>query len=129
MDRPDNVSRFECVLEDYGAAHQLRKEDAKKLAEDVAERQQVQEADGVYPSFVFEIFPNLQFERRNIGENVAVRNYDSLGLGGGAGSEDDFQRVRGFDLGGRMSHGRLRCQCLGQVFQSQGWDRLLLMLP
>src|SRR5580658_10030130 len=127
MDRPNYVNRFECVLEDHGAAHQLRKEDAKKLAEDMAERQQIQETDWVYPSFVFKIFPDLQFERRNIGENVAVRNYDSLGLGGGAGSEDDFQRVRGFDLGGGISYGRVRCQCLGQFFQGQRWDRLLRM--
>src|SRR5580692_4987954 len=107
MDRPDHVSGFECVLEYHGAAHQLRKEDAKKLPEDVAERQQIQEADGMNPSFVLEIFLNLQFQWRNIGENVAVRDYDSLGLGGGAGSEDDFQRVGRFDLGGRISRGRV----------------------
>ena len=110
MDRPNHVARFECVLKDHGAAHELRKEDAKKLAEDVAERQQIQEPDWVYPSFVFKIFPHLQFERRNVRENVAMRDHDSLGLGGGAGSEDDFQCVCGGDSGGGISRGRVRCQ-------------------
>src|SRR3984893_16375290 len=60
MNGPDHLGRFECVLKYHPAAHQLRQEDSQKLSEDVAEWQQIQEADRMHPSFVLEIFSNLE---------------------------------------------------------------------
>ena len=54
-----------------------------------------------------------------------MRDYNSFGLGGRAGSEYDLQRVRGFDVGGGIGRGRVCSQCCRQVLQSEGWDRLL----
>ena len=67
-----------------------RDEGGHGLAEHVAERQQVQEADGKKRPRVFAVFLDLAFHRNDVRENVAMRDDDALGLGGGAGGEDDF---------------------------------------
>jgi hypothetical protein len=116
---------FSVSLKYHRAAHELRQKDSQKLSKDVAERQQVQETDRVHPAFVLKIFPNLHFQRCNVRENIAMRNYNSLGLGRRTRSEDDLQRVRGFDLGGLIGGRRMRFQRFRQVLQSERCDRLL----
>src|ERR1700734_3674556 len=106
----------------HRAAHQLGQEDSQKLSEDVTERQQIQEADRMKPAFVLQIFLNFQFQRRNVGENIAVRDHNSLWLGGGAGSEDDFERVGRLDTGGGGGGCPPRPPCVREIFPSEGWD-------
>ena len=71
----------------------MRQEDAEELAEDVAERQQVQEAQRMEDALVLEIFADLAFERLEVRQDVAVRDDDAAWLGRGAGGEDNLDDV------------------------------------
>ena len=67
-----------------------RNERRHGLSEHVAQRQQVEKSDGRERAGVAEVFLHLIFDRNNVGQNVPMRDDDALGLGGGAGGEDDF---------------------------------------
>src|SRR5580700_95259 len=107
-------------MEYHRAAHQLGKEDSQKLSEDMTERQQIQETNWMHPSFILEIFSDLDFQRRNICADIAMRDDDSLWLSSGAGGEYDFQRVGGSDFFGGIFRRRMCHQCAGQVIQCDG---------
>ena len=59
----------------------------------MAQRQQVQKADGMNQTLVLEIFGDLRLESFQVGENVAVGDDHAFGLGGAAGSEYDLNHV------------------------------------
>ena len=53
-------------------AEQLRHEDAEKLPEDVADRQQAEKPDGINGPFPFQIFVDFIFERTHVGQDVGL---------------------------------------------------------
>ena len=64
-----------------------------RLPEHVTERQEVEETDGKERAAVFLVFPDLLFDRDDVGQDVAVGEDDPFRLGRRAGREDDFDRV------------------------------------
>lgn len=59
----------------------------------MAEWKQVQKAQWVHEAGIFQVRPNLRLEWRDIAENIAMRDHYPFGLGGGAGGENNLQRV------------------------------------
>ena len=98
MNRCHDLGGIESVLENDSCAEQRRKKNSEELTEDVAERQQVEKAQRMKEAFVLEILRNLGGDGSEIAGHVGVGENDSLGLGGGAGGEDDFQRDRRVEL-------------------------------
>ena len=72
-DRAGDLRRVERVLKVNLAAEHLRHEKPHELPEDVAERQEVEEANRVDDALPARILHDLLFERREVGEQVAVR--------------------------------------------------------
>jgi hypothetical protein len=91
---------MEPAHEDHHARQHRRNKRRHGLPEHVAERQQVEKTDGRERPLVAKIFLHFAFHRNDVGENIAVRNDYALGLGGGAGGEND--------LGGLISRDRNR---------------------
>src|ERR1041384_191931 len=77
----DQFTRAQVVLQEDLRADELRHEDGHELAEDVAERHEVQEAQGMKEALPTAIFIYLSFDGREIGEQVAMRKHDALRLG------------------------------------------------
>ena len=77
----------------HGRGQQLRQEDAEKLSEDVAERQQVQKAQRMEDALVAKVLADLALQRLEVGQDVAVRDDDAARLGRGARGEDDLHDV------------------------------------
>ena len=102
---PDDFFRIEPTHENHYAGQHRRDEGGHGLAEHVAERQKIQKADGGERAGVIAILEDFTFHRNNIGQNVAVRNDDAFGFGGGAGSEDDFGGLVFFMAAGRRMAG------------------------
>ena len=90
---PHDFVRVVAADEHDGAVEHRRHERGHGLSEHVAERQQVQEADGKERFAVRRVFAHLAFHRDDVGEDVAVRQHHTLGLGCCARGEDDFDRV------------------------------------
>ena len=88
-----NFRGVERFLEDDRGTHQRRNEDPEELAEDVAQRKQIHEAQGMKETLVFQIGLNSALERLEIRENVAVREDHAAGLGGRTGSEHNLGDV------------------------------------
>jgi hypothetical protein len=65
---------------------------AHELPKDVAERQRVQNAQGMNEALVAQILADLLLQGIERGQHIALGVHDALGLGGGAGGEDDLQR-------------------------------------
>ena len=70
-----------------------RDERRHRLAEHVAERQQVQEAQREERPAPLAVLQDLAFDRHDVRQHVAVGDDDALGLGGRAGGEDDLGDV------------------------------------
>ena len=64
----------------------------------MAEGQQIQKANGMHEAFVLQILLHLRFQRRDVRKNISMGNHDTLGLGGGARSENNLQRVIAVDV-------------------------------
>src|SRR5208282_1066414 len=99
-DRRHDFGWVECVLEHDGRAQQRGKKNSQELAEDMAERQQVQEAKRMHKPLVLQVLLDLGFNRGQVADHVGVGEHDSLGLGGGAGSENNFERIGRLNLSG-----------------------------
>src|SRR5207248_804768 len=82
LDGAGYLRGVERVLKVNFAAKELRHEEPHELPEDVAERQEVEEADGVDEALPTQVLPRLLFERREVGEQVAVREADAARVGG-----------------------------------------------
>ena len=82
---------FELIAEVEFGGEQRRHPEAHELAEDVAERQGVEEAQRMHPALILEIFCDLVFDGLQAGEDVAMGVDDAFGLGGGARGEDDLE--------------------------------------
>ncbi len=62
------------------------------LAEDVAERQRVQNAQGMDKALVAHIRLGTFFNGTHAGQHVAMGEDDAFGIAGGAGSKENLQR-------------------------------------
>ena len=93
LDLPDDVVRVVAAREDDVPRQHRRHERRHRLAEHVAERQQVQEADRLERPRVLPVLRDLALDRDDVREDVAVRDDDALRLGGRAGREDDLGDV------------------------------------
>jgi hypothetical protein len=78
------------VREDDSAAEHRGHEGGHRLAEHVAQGQQVKKPDRVKRAFVLQVLPDLTLDGHDIREHVPVGDGHALGLGGGARREDDF---------------------------------------
>src|ERR1700735_3066793 len=84
---------LERIDEDHGAREEGRDEDSQHLAEDVAQRKQIQKAQWMKDALVAKIFLDFALDWFDVGKDVAVRDHHAAGLRRRTGSENDFQRV------------------------------------
>ena len=47
----------------------------------------------MHETLVFEVFVNFMFERRDVGEHVAMGDYHAFGFCRGARGKDDFEGI------------------------------------
>jgi len=87
----DNFGRIERVLKEYGRAKQRRYPDSHELAEDMAERNQIEKPERVDEPFPFEIGLYGGLERLEIRKDISVRDDDALWLGRRPGGENDLR--------------------------------------
>jgi hypothetical protein len=109
----DDLRRVERVLEVDLAAEELRDEDSHELPEHVAERYEVQKPYRVHQPLPLDVTTYLRFERREVGEEVPVREEDAARLGRRPRREDDLRQVVFGDIDRRvrrrvMTRDRLR---------------------
>jgi len=111
VNRADYFRGVERIEEHGCAAQNLRKKNSEKLAEDVAERKEVEKAQGVKEAFPAAVTVDFSFECFEVGEEVAVGEDDAAGFGRGAGGEDNFDGIGALNWrGGKF---RRRFLCLG----------------
>ena len=122
--RPHDFGGVECVFENDGAAQQRGKKNSEELAEDVAQRQQVQKPNWMHEPLVLQIFSDFGFDRDEVADHVGVGEHDSLGLGRGAGGEDDFEWVGGLNLRGTKAFGSMLRNYSAQIGGVDGRDLL-----
>ena len=85
----------------------MRKENSEKLSEHVAEREQVQKTDWMREAFILQILLDVRLQRLDVRQDVAVRDNDSLGLGGCSRGEYDFKGVTWLQIGRCIGTGRM----------------------
>ena len=110
----DDLRGIEGIEKESLAAQQWRHENAHHLAEDVAEGQQAQEADGMNRSCPLDIFPDLGFEGSQIGQQVPVGEANPLGRRRGPRGKHDLGQVVASDLAG-VTPIRSGCLCRGST--------------
>ncbi len=104
LDLPHDVVRVEAAHEHDRARQQRRDEGRHRLAEHVAQRQQVEEPDGRKRPRVLPVLHDLVLDRHDVGQDVAMRDDHAFRLGGGSRREDDLRRVVAGDGGaGRLA--------------------------
>ena len=117
VNRADYFRGVERIEEHGCAAENLGEENSEKLAEDVAERKEVEKAQGMKEAFPAAVAVDFFFEGFEVGEQVAVGDDDAAGFGGGAGGEDDFYGIGALNRrGGKF---RRRFLCVGGM---QGFE-------
>ena len=80
-------------MKTHEARQHRRHERPHRLSEHVAERQQIEEADRQKRPGPLPVLRDLPLDRHDVGEDVPVGDDDALGVGGGAGREDDLRRI------------------------------------
>src|SRR5581483_4716457 len=70
-----HLRRSQCVLENDSSTQQLRQEHPEKLSENVAQRQQIQKADGMHQPLILQVFGDLLLERCDIGKHVGMADH------------------------------------------------------
>ncbi len=76
-----------------------RNPEAHGLAEDVAQRQGVENAQGMDEALVAQIGLRRFRDGSHAGQHIAVGEHDALGIAGGAGGEEDLERGGGGEAG------------------------------
>ncbi len=89
------IARAVAGHEENFAGDHGRDEGRHGLSEQVAERQQIQEADGRERAHVFAVFFDALVDRLQVREDVAMRDGDAFRVAGGAGGEEDLGHVVG----------------------------------
>ena len=90
MNQLDHVARAIARSEENVTADHGRDESRHCLAEHVAERKQIQKADGAERTDIFAVFFDAFIDRLQIRQNVAMRNRYALRVTGRAGGEEDL---------------------------------------
>ena len=103
MNRANHFAGIQRVQEHRCGAKNLREENSEKLAEDVAQRQEIEKAQRMKDAFVAAVAREFFFDRSKIREKIAVREDDAARLRRGAGREDDFDWVGAPDRGRRRN--------------------------
>src|SRR5215470_1453199 len=98
FDRGDDFRGVERARKEDLAEEQSRHEHSHKLTEDVAQWEQAQKPDRMKWAFELQVLVDLGFERRDVGQQVAVRQANPFRLRGRARGEDDLGQVVRADL-------------------------------
>ncbi len=101
MDGVQDRARVEIVHEHRRPAQQRWNENAERLAEQMAERQHVQNANGLERARQALVFLHLTLDGREVGADILVAMHDADRIAGGAGCVDDFDDVSGGDCRSR----------------------------
>src|ERR1019366_2569212 len=123
-DRCHDFGWVECVFEHDSSAEQRGKKNSQELSEDMAQRQQVEEANRMHQPLVLQVFSDFGFERGEVADHVRVGEHDSLGLGRGAGGENDFEWIGRLNLSGTKAFGRTFGDCSLQIDGIDFYDML-----
>ena len=91
MQKPGQSRRLQAVFKVDLRYQQRRNPQPHKLAEDVAERQRMQNAQRMHQALVAQVLGHLLFQGIERGQHVAVGVHDALGFPGSSGGEDDLQ--------------------------------------
>ena len=94
-------------------------EESQKLSEDVAQGQQVQEAQGMEPLLVLPMLSDLALNRFEVRQHVAVGDHNSLRFGSRSRREDDLKHVVAGDLRAGIAVCILLRDRSAQVFHDQ----------
>ena len=97
MNRANHLARIQRVQKHRRCAKNLRYENSEQLAENVAQRQKIEEAQRVEHSFVAAIARKFFFYWTEIREEISVREHNAPGLRGGAGRKHNFVWVVSFE--------------------------------
>ena len=92
-DGTQNLRGIGGIFEGDGSAKKRRDEKRHELSENVAERNQRDEANGMQETFIFQIGFHAALDRLEVGEKISVREDDATRLGGGSGGEKNFDQV------------------------------------
>ena len=115
-DLPDDVGRGQAAREDHHAGQHRRDERRHRLAEHVAERQQVQKTDRRERSRVPAVLRDLALDRDDVREDVPVGEDHPFRFRGRAGREDDLDDVVGIARdGGSAAPRRVRRSRIGHT--------------
>ena len=91
-DQLDELRRGQAALKVQLGGEDRWNPQAHGLAEDVAQRQRVQNAQRMNQPLVAHVRLGAVFDGAHAGQHVAVRKHDALGVAGGAGGEENLQR-------------------------------------
>src|SRR5882762_8481637 len=78
----------------------------------------------MYQPLVLQIFSDFGFDRDEVADHVGMGEHDSLGLGRGAGRENNFEWIGGLNLSWTKTIGRTSCDCGRQISGIDGCDFL-----
>jgi hypothetical protein len=92
---------------------------SQKLSEDVTQRQQIQEADGMNQTLILQIGKNSLLKRRNVGQHVAMGDDNTLRIGSRSGSKNDLENLITVHLARKAHLVRMTRQSLAEIFQIQ----------
>ncbi len=110
-DRRHDCGWVECVFKNDRTPQQRWKKNSQELSEDVAQRQQVQEANRMHQPFVLQVFSDFGFDRDEVADHIGVGEQHSLRLGRGAGRENNFERIGRQNLSWTKARSRTFCDC------------------
>ncbi len=93
MDRVDDFGGLQFVLKNNRSSQQWRQEHTQELAKHMAQRQQIQKPQRMHPALVLQIALHLALQRRDVCQNIAVRDDHALGIGGRPRGKHNLQDV------------------------------------
>ena len=117
--RPRYFCRVQRVEKDRRPAQNLRQKNPEQLSEYMAQRQKIEKSQRMNESFVSPVLRDLLLDRRQICQQVPVRQHDAARLRRGARCKYNFNRVSR----NRRSRGKIANQspacAIGQLFEEQ----------
>src|SRR5262249_43036424 len=93
LDGGNHFARVQAVLKDHCSPDQRRNEHGHELSEDVAQRKQIEETDGMENAFVFEVLGNLALDWIQTGQQVAMREHYTARFSRGPGGKNNLGSV------------------------------------
>ena len=118
-DRFQQIAGIESFKKDGGSAEQRRDENRKQLAENMAQREEIEKSQRMENTLVAQVLLHFMFDRFDIGKNVGMGDHHTAGLGGGSRREDNLQRVVARKLRRSIGSSGVCCDRLAQRFELQ----------